>query len=372
MPPRTTTKLQRWLDLIHCLLAHRLPITFETIEREVPGYSGAAKAAQKRTFERDKDELRRLGIPIVTEGNEGANDTAYRLLSKDFYLPYLAVVSERGVSKPPPVGRDGYQGLDTLTFEADELGVIAEAGARALQLGDEYLASEARSALRKLAFDLPLDAARTEGSMTMVRPRANAVPELLADLHTALLGRKRVEITYNSMTAGETSTRTVEPYGLAFLSGHWYLVGRDVEQDAVRNFRANRVLKAKVNTARPNTRDYEIPASFKLREHAQVRAPWQLGDGEPLEAVVEFAPASGATRAAMALGTAVPDRTDQRRFEVRRSDVFSRWLLSFAGEARPVSPESLVREFIDLACATKELYARDTDASEPFSEVMAE
>ena len=150
-------KFQRWVDLIAALLAHHTPITFETIEREVPGYTGKSLATQKRMFERDKRELRALGVPIQSIGEEGSEESAYRMGKTNFYLPYLAVSTPRGLSKPRMVDRYGYRALTTLAFEPDELEVVAEGAACARALGDPMLVADVDSAIRKLAFDLPLD-----------------------------------------------------------------------------------------------------------------------------------------------------------------------------------------------------------------------
>src|SRR5688572_4692334 len=98
------TKLQRWLDLIVYLVGRRLPVTVEEVMENVPAYAKKSQtgnatdhATARRTFERDKDELRHLGIPIQTVPfsiNFGTEQVeGYRIDRRDFYLPYLKVVS---------------------------------------------------------------------------------------------------------------------------------------------------------------------------------------------------------------------------------------------------------------------------------------
>src|SRR5688572_21833107 len=159
-----SAKFQRWVDLIATLLAHHAPITFDWIEREVPGYAGKSNSTRKRMFERDKRELKALGVPIESIGEEGSDESAYRMATKDFYLPYLAVSTPRGLSKPPRVDKYGYRALTTLAFEPDELEVVAEAARRARALGDPMLVADVDSAMRKLAFDLPVDAVSEPGA----------------------------------------------------------------------------------------------------------------------------------------------------------------------------------------------------------------
>lgn len=359
------TKVQRWIDLLAALLGHRMPVTFMELAKDVPGYltdgvppaTAAGLATLKRMFERDKLELRELGVPIESVGEEGSDELAYTLRTKDFYLPYLAIVSARGVEKPPTVDRYGYRSLETLAFEPDELEAIAAGARRVSQAGDAVLAEETRNAMRKLAFDLPLGATESPGDAVLVPPRRKADPRALALLGDALFRRKRVTFIYRSMGADAPATRTAEPYGLFFVNGHWYLVARDVEKDALRNFRVSRVESLGVNTARAGTRDYEIPAGFVLKDHAQSRQAWEIGDGDAFDAVVEFSGERGAVVAAAALGRADESSPRLRRFTVRRSDSFARWLFSFGGDAMPVSPPALVHEYRELVSHTRIVYA---------------
>lgn len=359
-----STKLQRWIDLLAALLGHRMPVTFAELAKEVPGYlddgsvaAGNPSASLKRMFERDKAELLALGVPIESIGEEGSEESAYRVRTKDFYLPYLGIVSARGIEKPTSVDRYGYRSLETLAFSPDELDAIRDGVRRVVGAGDPVLAADARSAVRKLAFDLPLGSTDGPGDALLAPPKRRSDPKTLASLGDALFRRKRVTFAYRAMQSDATAERSVEPYGLFFVSGHWYLAARDVEKDALRNFRVSRVEGLEVNRARSGTPDYEIPTSFSLRDHAASRQAWELGDGDAIDAVVEFTGRSGAVIAAAALGEADPTAPSLRRFRVRRADSFARWLLSFAGEAAPVSPPALVSEFASLVERTRQVYA---------------
>lgn len=370
-------KLQRWMDLLAALLARSMPATFEVLAQSVPEYLTRIREYEglsdekrvrtlreslKRTFERDKDELRAFGIPIESlpdgEGNTGGT---YRLRRRDFYLPYLCFAVPGGsVTSPVKVKQDGYQALTSLTFEADELQAVVDAAACVRALGDPLLAADAESALRKLAVDLPVDGATAspdEPRIVLPRSRPDAaVFEALSDL---LQHRKAATFTYHAMSTDRTEERTVEPYGLFFLNGHWYLAGRDRARGELRNFRLNRASGVKAARQSP---DYEIPATFRLREHARSRHAWELGDGDATSAIVEFRGASGPTVAAMKLGQPVEGHADRRAFAVRRPDAFVRWLLSFAGELVPVGPNEIVDRFREEAAATAGMYAGDPAA----------
>jgi predicted DNA-binding transcriptional regulator YafY len=89
-------RLNRWLDLLTALLRHRFPVTFEQLIEEVPAYAAEQKdESRRRTFERDKDELRKFGVPIVTKEAPDGGPQGYLLRKPDFYLPYLTLRSPR-------------------------------------------------------------------------------------------------------------------------------------------------------------------------------------------------------------------------------------------------------------------------------------
>jgi predicted DNA-binding transcriptional regulator YafY len=357
-------KLQRWVDLLSALLGRRRPQTFEELAERIPAYRPAltdpsTRDSIKRTFERDKKELKRFGVPIESAGG-GDEDSTYRLDVKDFYLPYISVVTDGKRTQPAKVDRDDYRWLSTLAFEADELRAIAGAAARARQLGSEPLADDVDSALRKLAVDLPLGAAASADDTRIVAARAPADAESLRALGDALHTRKVVQFDYHALGPDATERRTVEPYGLFFVSTHWYLVGRDLDRDDLRNYRINRISAVKQRSPAKERPEYEIPTTFDLRKHARSKRAWELGDSDSVKAIVEFHGDSGATRAAATLGAPVAGNERRRSFAVRRSDAFVRWLLSLAGEATPVSPPELCAAYAQEVDAVRRVYAKGT------------
>ena len=377
-------RLQRWMDMLAALLGRRMPASFRHLARDVPEYwrklqaadqrDGAARATAmeslKRAFERDKDELRTLGIPIETSeafDDDGKPMSCYRLRRTDFYMPYLSVVApSQDVAGPKRIMADGYQALSQLTLEPDELAAIVHAAASIRSLGDTVLRADVESAMRKLAVDLPLDDANEAPDVPrLITERVQPDASIFAALSEALQHRKAVAFTYHSMSTDRTAERAVEPYGLFFMHGHWYLAGRDRVRGDLRNFRLLRITKPAMRNSKRQTPDYVVPASFSLREHSRPRQAWELGDDAPTDAVVEFPGRSGPTLAAAALGQSVNGQPAQRRFSVRRQDSFARWILSCAGEARVVSPATLAIQLRAMAAATRSLYLHDAVTPPP-------
>lgn len=351
-----TPKLQRWIDLLTALLRRSYPVTLDQLVAEVPGYQGnQKKETLRRMFERDKDELRAFGVPIETLPPNDHDESGYRLDRRSFYMPYLTLVEDGRRTRPRKVDQWGYRALTELTFDPDELAAVVRAADRVRQLGDPLLTDHADSALRKLAVDLPVDGARRD-TERIAPVKAGVTPEVLDALGDALADRKRVTVEYRSMSSDVAGPRTLHPYGLFFLGQHWYLAAAAPDDPTVKNYRLSRIGSVAKSSAKPGTPDYVIPADFRIREHARSRHAWELGDGDAREAIVEFRRGGGAVRAASRLGAPVPGSPDRRQFLVRRPDSFARWLLSFGGDAEPVSPAELVERFRVIARETLAVY----------------
>ncbi len=362
MPDRIS-KTQRWLDLVAYLVGRRMPVAVGELMERIPAYArkwrtGEDKdqASVRRMFERDKDELRALGVPIESvpvPGDETGEQEAYRLGARDFFLPYLKLVrGMRGV-REEPVGRAAIGTIE----------VAPEAAAAALEAlrfveavpGFPYTA-EARSAMRKLAFDVGDTATQATGASAL--PYPSDVPLLFLDdtnredivehvrtLSEALLARKRVRFRYHGIVRGEATDRDVAGYGLMFQHGHWYLVGHDALRDDIRVFRVERMEAPEPNPRQPKTPDYEIPDDFRLRDHLR-REAWELGqEGEgTLRALVLFAFPTSLWAERNARGERIEAREDGsavRAFDVAQVGPFLRWILSLEGDAVVLQPPEL-------------------------------
>lgn len=368
------TKLQRWLDLIAYLLGRRYPVTVERVMEGVPAYAekwkteeAKARETVRRQFERDKDELRKFGIPIDTieMDVEGERTKAYSLTRRDFYLPYLKLLAD---ALPEEPRRGDPAAIPTVEIAHEDARAAMDALRRVAQVPSFPFEREARSAFRKLAFDIdPAHYADEAPVLYAEPPGAAEIADKVKTLSEALLARKRVRFRYHGIYRGEATDRDVAPYGLAFTRGHWYLVGHDRLRDALRVFRVGRMETPRVNSRKPNTSDYEVPADFRLEEHVG-KDPWELGDGgdggdaedDALRAEVLFEFPSSLWAARNRKGELVEERADGsavRAFDgIQQVDPFLRWVLSFVGEAKILSPPELAKELREMACAVAALH----------------
>ena len=283
------------------------------------------------------------------------------------YLPYLALASRSAGSAPPArIPPRGYRTVPTLAFEPDELSVLV----RAVRQGQSRRRPRARPRRR------------LRDPETLIRPRlwpsvrsppspttrarelaeSGAAPAVMV-LGEALLRRKRVTFAYRSMSRDVTEERTVEPYGLVFSSGHWYLAGRDTAAGALRKFRVSRMERVTANTKKPQSADYEIPSDFHLAELCRDK-----GRGSSATTRLRtWSSRSAATPAPRRPSTHSARRSlanpAQRRFHVRRVDSFARWVMSFAGDVVPVSPPRLREQYRAIIAATLAVYDARPDGA---------
>ena len=392
--PDSITKTQRWLDLLAYLVGRRLPVSVDELMQHVPAYADkwrtgdeTTRASVRRMFERDKDELRQLGIPIETvtfdiRGAMSEETSGYRLARRDFYLPYLKVVSgdvplgepmdpavaEEFRRRGTPLDRAGRRGDPAAIREVKIAEADAEDAIQALREVSELpafpYAREARSALRKLGFDLYsyAEPVRTGEEGAPVAPAASYFPadastavvaDRLRTLADALFARKRVSFVYHGIARTEPTRREVQPYGLLFQHSRWYLVAYDPMREDMRVFRVDRMDDVKRNTKSPNTPDYRIPEDFRLADYAQ-KEPWELGESNegPVTVHVRFEFPRSLWADRNGHGEKVEEHDDGaaiRAFEVSQPDPFLRWILSLAGEAMIVSPAEMADDLRAMA-----------------------
>lgn len=205
-------RTERLLNLVFALMGSAQPVSRAAIAATIPGYHPTAgQAAFERMFERDKDELRGLGIPIRTVLDVNGDVAGYTIDRDDYSLP-------------------------DLHFTAAERSVLALA-ASAWQ--NALVRSSAAAGLRKLETDSEIPAREDVDSGFVAR--INSGDTALLSLLGFLRGQTSVEFEYRAPQADAASRRHVDPWGLIAQDGGWYLVGFDRSRQATRAFRLSRM-----------------------------------------------------------------------------------------------------------------------------------
>jgi proteasome accessory factor B len=230
--PDAPSRVERVLNLLALLLDTRVPLTREEIVRELSGYPPQI-SAYRRAFERDKEVLRGMGVPITMEQVGDAGEVGYRVRPDDYYLPDLG------------------------------------------------LSAEETAALRVAVSAISLGSSAGEGALMKLGGMAEHAPAPIASLPIAPALATLFEAFRNHAVVTFThrgQTRTVEPWGLSSKRGQWYLVGYDRDRQAMRAFRADRI-DGDVKVGEPDA--FETPDDFRPDDHIEDRA-WLMGDEPPV------------------------------------------------------------------------------------------
>jgi proteasome accessory factor B len=231
----SSAKTERLLNLVICLLSTRRPLSKSQIRSAVPQYGeSASMEAFERMFERDKDELRDLGIPLATTHADPLFDdeVGYRIDREAYALPEVS-------------------------FEPDEMTVLGLAS-RVWQQAS--LAGPAARALTKLkAAGVEPD----EASLIGLEPRVHTSEPAFEPLWAAVRDRVPVRFPYRRSGSAESTQRHVEPWAVASWHGRWYLTGHDRDRQADRVFRLSRITGAVENDGRRGA--YDVPAGHDAR-----------------------------------------------------------------------------------------------------------
>jgi proteasome accessory factor B len=245
-------RIERLVNLIAALLETRRPMTAADIRSRIAGYDQDNHEAFRRAFERDKEALRAMGIPVELHRlDEALGEAAegYIIPKERYYLPDLELAP-------------------------DELAALRIAAETVLGAADA-----AEAGLMKLTLDSP--DAPSQGPRLVWGADLAAEQPLLSPLYSALFERTPVAFDYVRAGEDDPARREVEPYRLLHRRGHWYVVGRDRDRAAVRAFKLSRIR----SPVEPLDGTYDVPDDFDATEH--LGEGWEIGT-EPTTAVVRF------------------------------------------------------------------------------------
>ena len=296
-------RLERLINLTATLLATRRPLTLEELaERLEPGYPDEL-AARRRQFERDKETLRELGVPITVEAVDSfGGEQGYRIRPDDYYLPD--------------------PGLDPAERAALHLAVTA------VEVGG----FDPLDALRKLG------GAEGEGAGQAVA--SFELTPHLGDCFDAVTRRSVLGFSYR----GEP--RRLEPYGILHRFGHWYVVGRDVDRDGPRAFRVDR-LDGAPDVGTPAA--FTAPAGIDPTDYLS-SDPLTYGNDQPIRAHVLV----DATRASLVVSSLGDEAVVEHRddgavvvaLDVVNRDAFRAFVLDLLDHAEVLDPPELRAEIV--------------------------
>ena len=225
-------KTERLINLTLALLATKRYLKKSEILTNVAGYEGSQEA-KERMFERDKDDLRSLGIEIEVGDLDVffEDEPGYRIPQKSYEL-------------------------DLPDLTSRELALLSIASSF---WNDSVLAPSAQSGIRKLK---SLGIPATMDFEFRMKYRFDNPTQLLDQISKAIISRSRIQFAYDSTSL---KTRHLEPYRIVFWNGYWYLIGMDIDRKAPRLFKLSRILGDL--TISKKKKEYEIPSDFNVSDY---------------------------------------------------------------------------------------------------------
>ena len=314
---------ERLVNLVVALMATEQGLTKETILGSVSGYrehgeAGASKDALEKMFERDKESLRGLGVPIETIGDrldpDDLREARYRVPTAEYELP------------------------EDITFTPAELALLNLAGG---VWSDSSMSADARGGLRKLlALGIPVDEPII-GYSPRISLRDPAFP-LLAQ---AIEQGRAVRFRYLKPGEEAARVRRVQPLALVDYEARWHVFGVDLDAAGDRTFLLSRIVGA-VDI----TRDAFDPA---LREGAGERALAGLrAVAARNRALLEVQPG---TEAALRLSRRATPAPQGIHLAYVDAEILADELASYGPEVRVVEPDDLRERVVARLRATAEL-----------------
>ncbi|MGG5172531.1 helix-turn-helix transcriptional regulator [Pseudarthrobacter sp. J1738] len=326
----SAAKTERLLKLLIALLSTKYGYTREYLRRKLYA-EASSEEAFLRMFERDKSDLRTMGIPIEIIGDAGmqgeeSEATKYRIRQDQYRLP-------------------------DVTFTAQERSVLVLAA----QLWEQAsLGQAALSAVQKIAGGLPATNTSSEPeeaeTASAVLPRIRTAGPAFDAVMTAMRGHYAITFAYRSRGSEDVKQRMVEPWGLGNRFGQWYLVGRDVQVGEQRTFRLSRMASAV--TSKPNV-NFLPPENFDVTVALD-----QMEELPAITATVAVAPAKALALRNRALSAtesipsgqrpaagSQPGATDlvweELQLEYRDHEVFAEELAALGPNVRVLEPAPL-------------------------------
>lgn len=300
--------VERVLNLLIFLLESPTPVTADEVRNTVAGYGGQTDEAFHRMFERDKDVLRRLGVPLKREALDVWEvDFGYTVNPDEYAVPDPGLTQEERVA--------------------------LSVAARMVRLGGSHVGLDALLKLGGIERGVGIEPLGAD---------LGAEAETLGALFGAITERRRVEFDYRG------NERALSPYGIAHRRGHWYVVGAAAGGEE-RVYRVDRISQLSV-TGEPQS--FEKPAGFDARTIMD-RQPWEAGPDAEIEAKVRFEE-DVSWWAARTLGLEEPKGELVASIPVANRDAFIGWVLSFGAAAEVVEPAEIRAEILARVLAAQE------------------
>ena len=297
-------KSERLINLTIALLATKRFITKSEIFKTIEGYEGSSES-KERMFERDKEDLRSLGIEIeVGSFDPLFNDEAGYRIKQERYQLDLGDITALEIS------------LLSLAAQAWQGASLDDAAQRAL--------------VKLHSLGIAVDESNLPVSIPFLSDGGLDLPKITH----AIAEHQILEFIYRNYDLSEENRRVV-PIGLSTRSGYWYLTGVDQSIEEVRTFRFDRVIGS--FTVKKGPRNFETPENFDSQNLFE--------RVESFDAVVDVRRGKGTSLRALASSTKSIGEWDQLQIPILDIKTLSALILWHGDDVYVHSPVDL-REMV--------------------------
>jgi proteasome accessory factor B len=238
----TATKSERLLNLVILLLVSRNYVTKARIREVIEDYREGTEDAFEKKFERDKEELRALGIPIEV----GSLDAFFD--------------DEQGYR----IKRDAFE-LPEIDLAPDEVAVLGLAARVWQHAGLASATSDALVKLKAAGHDVDREV------LDAVQPTLVAEEPAFDAIWRATLSHTPVAFCYRRPGDTEAAERHLQPWGVVTAQERWYVVGLDTDRGQPRMFRLSRIVGEVETDGRPG--DFVVPEGTDVRALSESLVP---------------------------------------------------------------------------------------------------
>lgn len=301
---------ERITNLLIALMATEIGLTKAQILESVSGYrqrqeAGSSAVSLDKMFERDKDELRRLGVPVEVipspSDPQDLRDARYRIPQAEYVLP------------------------ESLDFSAEELALLNLAGAAWSEGTQSDAAQAGLRKIRALGIDV-------DEPILGFAPRLEMPDACFSVLQAAIEECRSVAFSYHKPGEAAPLLRRVHPLALVDFESRWHLYSYDIEREQPRTFLLSRI------TGHVHT----LPDTFdpSLREDAGERGLAGLREtAQRQRAIIDVSPV---TEAALRLTRRAVEGRERLIVPFVDAEIFADELASYGPEVRVVAPDALV------------------------------
>lgn len=296
---------ERQMNLLFVLLNANRPVEREEIRKRVPGYAGKSNEAFERQFERDKEALRQLNIPVETKFIDVFHEDAsgYLINREAWLLPEMNLTTEQRA----------ILNLASAVWQDTQIQTAVSQVAKQLADNEDQ---------PKLANFLSI--------------RLGTQSEQISTCLTAKSSNVCVTFEYLNQDSQDSQQRLVAPWRVLLRGRDAYLIGFDQNRGEQRTFKLSRV-QGKISVTNEQILE-QAPNDFDTEE---IIRSWNHFSPKTEIAVLELLPGMAGELRLLASNVELGEDFDTATYLNIDADELEKQILKHCDVVRILKPQSL-------------------------------